>query len=407
MHLLVREMRSLDEAAAAVDLAHAPADLVVLSFSDADLASLAAAHRETPGLRMAPLGKLRHPLSVDMYLARTVAHARCVVVRLLGGLDYWRYGAEEIAALCRDRAIPLAILPGDGGDDPALAALSTVAPEAYRRLDSCLRHGGRGNMARALSLMSHLAGLAPDEGGEAEPLPQHGVHALDLDGRPLAAVVFYRSHLLAEDLAPVAALTDALHGRGLAVGAVFVGSLKAADTAAFVARTLAAWRPAVVLNATGFSSRLASPLPQHQSPLDVANAPVLQLILAGAGRDAWLASSRGLTPADLAMQVVLPELDGRLLTTAISFKMEHDSRTIHLPDADGIALAADRAAGWARLRATPAAERRVTILLSDYPGVGGGAATPSGWTASPAWPPSPVCWPGTATTLARSRPQRR
>ena len=78
------------------------------------------------------------------------------------------------------------------------------------------------------------------------------------------------------------------------------------------------------------------------------------------------------------MQVVLPELDGRLLSGAVSFKAEDEfvpalqyARTVHRPDADGIALAAGRAAGWARLGATPRAERRVAIVLSDYPGVGG------------------------------------
>ncbi len=379
MHLLVRDTRSLDEAAPAADLGHGPADLVVLSFSDADLGALAAAHRGEPVLRLAPLGKLRHPMSVDLYLEQTVAHARCVVLRLLGGLDYWRYGTEELAALCRERAIALAILPGDGRPDPALSALSTVTDADYARLDACFRHGGRANMARALAIM------AGDDAGEAEVLPQHGVFALDLDARPLAAVVFYRSHLLSEDTAPVQAVTAALQARGLAVGAIFVGSLKAADTAAYVARTLAAWRPAVVLNLTGFSSRLsvgagaawvagsspAMTVGGELSPLDAAGAPVLQLITAGSSREAWQASTRGLTPADLAMQVVLPELDGRLLTGAVSFKAERDGRTLHEPDQDGVSLAADRAAGWARLRATPAAKRRVTIVLSDYPGAGG------------------------------------
>ncbi len=146
MHLLVRETRSLDEAAAAVDLGHAPADLLVLSFSDADLGALAAAGGESA--RLANLNQLQHPLSVDLYLEQTAAHARCVVVRLLGGLDYWRYGAEELAALCRARRIPLAVLPADGRDDPALASLSTVPPAAYARLDAAFRHGGRANMRR-------------------------------------------------------------------------------------------------------------------------------------------------------------------------------------------------------------------------------------------------------------------
>ncbi len=378
MHLLVRETRTLDEDASASDLGQTAADIVVLSFSDADLGALAGAWQAmagAPGLRLASLGRLRHPMSVDLYLEQVLAHARCVVVRLLGGLDYWRYGAEEVAALCRAQGIALALLPGDGMDDARLAALSTVAPAALARLDACFRHGGPANMARALRLASNLAGLNPDAHDAAEPVPQHGVHALDLiEDRPLAAVVFYRSHLLSADIAPIEAVTAALRARGLAVGALYVPSLKAPDSAAYAAATLRAWRPSVVLNATGFSARQGD----AGSPLDAPGAPVLQLVLAGSSLAAWRASSRGLSQTDLAMQVVLPELDGRLLTGAVSFKDTEAAlpalqyaRTVHRPDPDGVALAADRAAGWVRLSRTPRAERRVAIVLSDYPGVGG------------------------------------
>ena len=378
MHLLVREQHALDGEGAAADLGQTPADLVVLSFSDADLGALAAAWADmpaAPGLRLASLARLRHPMSVDLYLDGVVSRARCLVVRLLGGLDYWRYGIEEAAALCRDRGIALAILPGDARDDPRLAGHSTVPSAALARLDACFRHGGPANMQRLLRLAAHLAGLGPDDAGHAEPLPQHGVQVLDLvDDRPLAALVFYRSHLLSADTAPVQALTDALHARGLAVGTIYAASLKAPDCAAWVARTLRAWRPAVVLNLTAFSARADD----GPSPLDAPGAPVLQAVLAGSAREAWAASARGLTQADLAMHVVLPELDGRLLTGAISFKAEAEpvpalqyARTLHRPDPGGIALATDRAAAWARLAATPRAARRVAIVLSDYPGIGG------------------------------------
>ena len=194
MHLLVRDARALDEDGLPDDLGQTPADLGALSFSDADLGALAGAWQAMPGappLRLASLGRLLHPMSVDLYLEQVVAGARCVVVRLLGGLEYWRYGIEEASALCRDRGIALAVLPGDGRDDPRLAALSTVTADALARLEACFRHGGPANMVRALRLAAHLAGLAPDDGG---PAPPHGVHTLDVgDGRPLAAVVFYRS----------------------------------------------------------------------------------------------------------------------------------------------------------------------------------------------------------------------
>ena len=96
MHLLRTEQRSLDEAEAAVDLGQTPAGILFLSFSDSDLGLVAAAAGRRPGgamsLRLANLGMLKHPYSIDLYVEKAASHARFVVIRLLGGLDYWRYG---------------------------------------------------------------------------------------------------------------------------------------------------------------------------------------------------------------------------------------------------------------------------------------------------------------------------
>jgi cobaltochelatase CobN len=384
MHLLVRETRGLDEAEAAIDLGQSRADLVFLSFSDSDLGAVAAAwaaHREAvPSLRLANLAKLRHPMSVDLYVEQVIAGARCIVVRLLGGLDYWRYGAEEVAHAARVHGIPLALLPGDGRDDARLAKLSTVNYTTLTRLGGFFTASGPGNMRRALELMAHLAGLAPDHDLAAEPVPRHGVHRLDVPagpGHPLAVIVFYRAYLLAADLAPIEALARALDREGLNVRALYVGSLKDRNTAQFVAATLRDWAPHVVLNATAFSARLDG----APSPLEAAGAPILQVVFAGSNRGAWQDSSRGLSQSDLAMQVVLPELDGRLLTTAISFKAEQSevaglefARVVHQPSPDGIAAAARNAALWARLATMPRAERKLALVLSDYPGAAGQAA---------------------------------
>jgi cobaltochelatase CobN len=78
------------------------------------------------------------------------------------------------------------------------------------------------------------------------------------------------------------------------------------------------------------------------------------------------------------MQIVLPECDGRLPTSAISFKtpgMQVErlefAQTVHRPAAAQVALAADRAAGWVRLAQAAPEARRVAIVLSDYPGAAG------------------------------------
>ena len=372
MHLLVRETGGLDDDAPALEPGQTPAPLLALSFSDADLGALAAAWTPAhPALRLRSLARLRHPMGVDLYLEQVAAGARCVAVRLLGGTDYWRYGAEELAALCRERGIALALLPGDGADDTRLRALSTVPAEAWSALEACLRLGGPDNTGLALDWSAHLAGMAPRPVALPRPVPPFGV--LDWAGAAReeavgrACIVLYRSHHLSADTAPHRALAAALRARGLEVRALYVDSLKSPTTAAWVAAEMAAFRPQVVLNATAFSA-----------PLGSAGAPVLQVVLAGSSREAWEGSSRGLSPADLAMQVVLPELDGRLLTAAISFKAEtaHDpalqyARVMHVPDAEGVAMAADRAAAWVRLATTPRAGRRLAAVLSDYPGIGG------------------------------------
>jgi cobaltochelatase CobN len=380
MHILFREQRSLDEAAAAVELGHSPADLVLLSFSDADLGAAAMAWRHLgparPGLRLANLAQLRHPLSVDLYAEQVLAHAKTVIVRLLGGLDYWRYGCEEVLALCRARGISLAVIAGDGQSDARLKDFCTVSTDIAARLDGYFREGGPSNLANALQLGAALAGLgAPPPQGPV-PMPRFGLHDLPAPAAadaPLAVLVFYRSHLLSGDIAPIEALGEELARRGIGCRALYVDSLKSPEAAAFAAAHLRQWQPHVVLNATGFSAR-----GQDGSPLDEADCPVLQLVLAGSTQEAWRNSARGLSPADMAMQIVLPECDGRLSTSAISFKTPgartpalEFAQTLHQPEEKQVALAADRAEGWIRLAESPAAARRIALVLSDYPGAAG------------------------------------
>ncbi len=382
MHLLVKERRSLDEAEQAEDLGQTPADLVLLSFFDADLGAAAQSwadwdRQETgqsaPSLRLASLGRLRHPMSVDLYAEQVVGRSKAVVARVYGGLDYWPYGAEQLSAICRANGIPLALVAGDGCGllDARLAALSTVPAPALDAFDGYLREGGPQNLGHALRLAASLAGLCAPPTAAPQPMPDAGVFQVAPDdARPLATVVFYRSHFASGDVAPVRALADALDVRGMRVEALYVASLKSPTAAGFISERLARSKPAVVVNLTGFSAR-----GPDGSPLDAAQAPVLQVALAGAPEAGWRASTRGLSPSDLAMQIALPELDGRLFTTAIAFKTQGDAidgaeyaRVVLKPEPDQIALAADRAAGWARLATTPRAERCVAVVLSNYPG---------------------------------------
>ncbi|GGK47746.1 cobaltochelatase subunit CobN [Salinarimonas ramus] len=389
MHLQPASTVSLDEGESAVDLAQPPGDVVVLSFADSDLAALAAARAGAPGdltVRLASLRRLKHPLSVDLYVENTVAKARFVLVRCLGGLDYWRYGVERLAEIARANGIALALVPGDDRPDARLAELSTVPPRCCDALEAYFTAGGVENMGRLLAGID--AWLAGRRAAIAPPIPtprafawspEHGPEApetalarLPAD-RPLAPILVYRSAVLAGETTPARALSEALAARGLAPLVLAVSSLKDPEAVAVLNRALALREPAVILATTAFSAREGDGF-----VLDAADCPILQAIPVGTTREAWASSERGLSAADLAMQIALPEFDGRIVAGPISFKAEAApdpalafARRESVPDAAGIAAVADRAAAWARLAATPRAERRLALVLSDYPARGG------------------------------------
>ncbi|MCJ2019702.1 cobaltochelatase subunit CobN [Methylobacterium sp. E-065] len=396
MHLVRIDAVSLDEGEAALDLGQEPGDLVVLSFTDSDLAGIARAYAVEPGLpslRLAKMAKLRHPLSVDFYVERIVARAKIVVIRCLGGLDYWRYGVERCAEAARAHGVVLAVLPGDDRPDPRLAASSTD-PALADRLDAYFRAGGPENLRQMLRLLASRIGadlpVEPPQplprgfawcpGCTTPPLAQAvaaaetAIPLADARAEPLALLLVYRSAVLGGDTAPFVTLIAALRARGIGVLPMAVSSLKEPVAATAVAAAVRARRPDLVIAATAFSAREDG----TDFVLDGADCPVLQAFTVGSPQAAWEASARGLGAADLAMQVALPEFDGRLSGFPISFKeeaaeIEGFAERRAVPYAPGIAALADRAAGWLRLAARPRDARRIAMVLSDYPARGGRA----------------------------------
>lgn len=399
MHLLVAQPGAIDDGSEAVDLGQTPGDILFLSAADTELACLAAAQRSLtegswhpPALRLANPMRLAHNLSVDVWTERMVPGARLVVARLLGGRGYWPYGVERIAAVAAQHGVPIALLPGDDRDDADLAAASTVTPAAYGRLWRYCVHGGVDNARALIGYAADLIGRPPPEPPpEPEPLPRAGLYArpMPVPGSRVAAIVFYRALVQAGNTAAVDALIAALEAAGLTPLPVYVSGLKDTASAALLDDLFAAAAPAVILNGTGFAAR--GPGGEGGSPFDSADCPVLQVVFSGGSRDAWEEGTRGLGPRDIAMNVALPEIDGRILARAVSFKAapERDLLTEcdiprYEPAPDRIAFTADLAARWARLRATPPGERRLAVILANYPnrdgriGNGVGLDTPAG-----------------------------
>jgi cobaltochelatase CobN len=381
MHLVRTDQRSFDETAQAVDLEQSPADIVALSFADSDLSLLAAARdgARHPSLRLAALAQLKHPFSVDLHIEKVCSRARFVLVRLLGGMDYWRYGVEELAAASRRLGFDLAIIPGDTMEDTRLDEASTVPVAALRQLTAYFRESGPENIAACLDFIA--ARISGDgDAPQPQPVPAFGAFApACLPAAPNAAtayILFYRSAYLAGDCAPVTALAAALARENFRVRAYFVSSLKDEAACAPLAQSIATEKPDVILNATAFSARLDG----GGGVLDGADAPVLQVIFSGVGVVQWREAQRGLSASDLAMNVVLPEVDGRIVTRAISFKRalaKDESLQFaparHQPEPSRVAFVAALAGRWARLRRKTNAAKKLALILSDYPAKSGRA----------------------------------
>ena len=409
MHLLNTTAGEISDGEEAIDLKQSPGDLVVLSAADSDLACLsrAAAVRPagSPSLRLANLLRLKHPLSVDLYVEQVIERARFVCIRLIGGRSYWPYGLEEIHRACRARDVPLAVLLEEK-EDPDGIALSTVDAETRERIGLYLHHGGLENAGELLAYGAALAGLGPATWREPAPLLEAGLYWPNdrsptlgelrdrwTPGAPVAALLFYRALVASGGTQAVDAMIEALAARGINPLPVHLHSLKNPFAVALLGNLLSETKPDAILNATGFATS-APGSRDGGGPLASADAPVLQLVFAATTREAWAQSSRGLSARDLAMNVALPEIDGRLFAGAVAFKEEarFDPATEcplvgHEPDPDNVAFAADLTANWARLRRTAAGERKVALILANYPnrdgrlGNGVGLDTPASTAA--------------------------
>jgi cobaltochelatase CobN len=389
MHLLATKPGTVADGSEPVDLDQSPGDIVVLSAADTDLAALADARaRRGPGgpsLRLANWLQLSHHLSVDLYVERVVESARLVVLRILGGPGYWPYGVEQLRRSAERTGVMLAVLPGDGRPDPQLDDMSTLEPATLHRLSDFLAQGGPANADRFLEAASDLV-AGRDAREEPLAVPQAGLYwpglaepglsdvlARHAGGRGRAAVVFYRALYQSGDLAAVDDLIRALDTAGVDAVPIFVASLRERTSAELIRATLAEAPVDVTLNLTAFAASRPGD-GEDFGPLAAGDAPVLQVVLAGSPRAAWEENPRGLAIRDVAMHVALPEVDGRLLGRAIAFKepdrFDEATETAVVrfrPVADRVRHVAEMAARWARLRRTPAEERRVGLILANYP----------------------------------------
>jgi cobaltochelatase CobN len=294
-----------------------------------------------------------------------------VVLRLLGGRRAWPEGVDALVA----SGLPVVLLGGEAAPDAELMAASTVPAGVASEALAYLAAGGTANLRELHRFLSDTV-LLTGEGFDAPAaMPEFGVHGARAQdpAKPTVGVIFYRAHELSGNSAFVDVLCDAIEARGANALPVFCGSLRGAQSELMELLSRADALVATVLAAGGTVAADASAGGEEDSwdagALATLDVPVLQGLCLTTSRTTWAESDAALSPMDAAMQVAIPEFDGRLITVPFSFKETEpgDDIPVYRADPERAARLAGLAVRHARLHATPVASRKLAVVLSSYP----------------------------------------
>jgi cobaltochelatase CobN len=369
-------------------LTHAPNDLTVLHSA---LAQMPADFSKVIGIN---LQELENEAQMTGLLIQQLDSVRIIVLRVLGRLGGIP-GFAELLKQAQSRGLHLIAISGTGEPDPELAAASTVSVDVLHQVLTYFQAGGSINMAQLLRYLSDhflLTGLGYEP---ASALPEHGIYHPDLPQnagiddwlsirsaeRPSVGIVFYRAHWMSGNTRFVDALITALEKQGMNVLPVFTSSLRVGgDKGNILPKALRYFSSHqgahidVLINTTAFAmgeitSGGSTPAGWSVSVLEQLNVPVLQAITSGMIETQWRISTRGLNPLDAAMNVVLPEFDGRIITVPMSFKARADGLPNELieydPIPDRVARIAGIATRFARLKRLNNADKRIAFVFTN------------------------------------------
>ena len=338
--------------------------ILLLSTSDTDLIT---AHASGAPIRGANPSRL-----ILDEIPQMVAGADLVVVRILGGARMWEEGLALVAA----QGVPLVALSGEQQPDPDLMARSTVPAGVVAEAHTYFAAGGIDNILNAHNFLSDTVLLTGLGFEPPRQTPAWGVlertPAQLPNTAPRVAVLYYRAQHLAGNTGYIEGLCAALESRGARALPVFCSSLRTASDDLIELLVTADTLIVTVLAAGGATPATASAGGDDDAwnieRLAALDVPILQGLCLTSSRADWAATDDGLSPLDVATQVAVPEFDGRIITVPFSFK-EFDDEGLpwYRPDPERCDRVAGIALAHARLRHTPAPDRRIAIMLSAYP----------------------------------------
>ena len=382
-----------------------PGDIVFLSAGDTEIYSLTNAYREIhhsvvdrkmdlPSLRLANLLYLKQELTIDKYIEEVLEKAQLVICRILGGRNYFPYLVEAIINACEEKQISVMFLPGYEAPDMELLNCSTVDAGISNTVWKYLCAGGKENAGNCLKYLfktifeldfefaapcyiPDLFLLHPEKGILVNERTQELTEAAEVANWPQVVILAYQSHYLADNLEPLYYIAQQLRGKNILPRLIFVNNLREKhfiDELFDLATNKGECRIDAIINTTSFSIKSFVKTEESEFIFSKINAPVLQAIFATCTKEIWESNLFGLTPTDIAINMALPEIDGRIITTAVSFKSSLGKDVLTDSDVlrcstheEGCNFVVELVVRYIALRQKQNEEKRVALIMPNYP----------------------------------------
>lgn len=391
MHLLTAKPGGFSDEEGIIDLQQSPADIVILSAQDSSLALLSQVIKnlpnDYPSIRLANLIHLNKPAAFDLYADAVLESAKLIIVSLLGGESYWRYGLEQLQQLSQQQGITLIIVSGDDQIDPQLLDYSNVQRQECLQCWHYLRQAGLRNTENFFAWLANRFFHLEIKWEHPRQLPKEWIYHPHIeqaslsdwqaqwqDSQSIAVLLIYRSHIQSGNTEAFDQLLKILQQQKLNPLPIVISSLKQASSMALIDLLCEQSQADIILNTTSFAVNNSNDDLTENTPLFQADIPVIQLILAANSQQDWQQHPLGLRSRDLAMNIALPEMDGRIISRAISFKtvLKRDQRSqidviSHQLHPERAQFCAKLSYRWASLRHKKNHKKRIALILANYP----------------------------------------
>jgi cobaltochelatase CobN len=356
-----------------------PAPIVLLTMADTDIQTLAVAidhlPEDFPPIRSLNLLQLQQQYSIDDYGDKVLSHARVIILRLLGGRGSWSYGLEVVKEISESTGATLFVLPGDDKPDLELMSHSTPSLTIVNQLWRYFTEAGVENWINACKFIAAICRPLDYQPSPPIPVPRLGLYPVATlsPHYPKVGILFYRSHYLAGNTKAIDALITAFTHRNIQTLPIFLSSLREKEVQAELLTIFSQTPIDIILDTTSFS--IHRPETNQDNKLYTSlNLPLFQVILSSSSLEAWEKGYQGLSPRDVAMNIALPEMDGKIITRAISFKsvqtrqpkLETDI-VVYQPVQHRVDFVADLTQNYLKLASLSNSQKKIAIILPNYP----------------------------------------